>query len=367
MAKVYYDQDVNWDAIKGKKVAIIGYGSQGHAHALNLRDNGLDVAIGLYKGSKSAAKAEAAGLPVMTVGEAVKWADITMILIPDEKQADVYKAEIAPNLKPGSALAFAHGFNIHFQQIVPPADVDVFMVAPKGPGHLVRRVFTEGSGVPDVFAVYQDATGKCFDIALAYARGIGGTRAGVIQTTFKEETETDLFGEQCVLCGGVTALMESGFNTLVEAGYQPEIAYFECFHEMKLIVDLMYEGGMAKMRHSISDTAEYGDYHTGKKIVTDETRAAMKKALKEIQDGTFAKDWLLENRSAGRAHFLAERRIHAETQLEEVGKKLRSMMSWLQAPKAEAPAAAPKAPAKKAPAKKAAAKKPAAKKTPAKK
>ena len=338
MAKVYYDQDVNWDVMKGKKVAIVGYGSQGHAHALNLRDNGLEVTVGLYKGSKSAVKAEAAGLQVMTVGEAVKWADITMILIPDEKQADVYKNEIAPNLKPGSALAFAHGFNIHFQQIIPPADVDVFMVAPKGPGHLVRRVFTEGSGVPDVFAVYQDATGKCFDLALAYARGIGGTRAGVIETTFKEETETDLFGEQCVLCGGVTALMESGFNTLVEAGYQPEIAYFECFHEMKLIVDLMYEGGMAKMRHSM-------------------------KALKEIQDGTFAKDWLLENRSAGRAHFLAERRIHAETQLEEVGKRLRSMMSWLQAPKAAAPAA----PAKKTPAKKTPAKKAAAKKAPAKK
>ena len=342
MAKVYYDQDVNWDVIKGKKVAIVGYGSQGHAHALNLRDSGLEVAVGLYKGSKSAAKAEAAGLKVMTVGEAVKWADITMILIPDEKQADVYKNEIAPNLKPGSALAFAHGFNIHFKQIIPAADIDVFMVAPKGPGHLVRRVFTEGSGVPNVFAVYQDASGKCFDLALAYARGIGGTRAGVIETTFS-------------------------FNTLVEAGYQPEIAYFECFHEMKLIVDLMYEGGMAKMRHSISDTAEYGDYHTGKKIVTDDTRAAMKKALKEIQDGTFAKDWLLENRSAGRAHFLAERRIHAETQLEEVGKKLRSMMSWLQAPKAAAPAPAKKAPAKKAPVKKAAVKKAPAKKAPVKK
>lgn len=332
MARVYYDQDVNWDVMSGKKVAIIGYGSQGHAHALNLHDNGLEVVVGLYQGSTSAEKAKAAGLKVMPVGEAVAWADITMILIPDERQADVYKNEVAPNLKSGSALAFAHGFNIHFQQIVPPADVDVFMVAPKGPGHLVRRVWLEGSGVPDVFAVGQDATGKCFDIALAYARGIGGTRAGVIQTTFKEETETDLFGEQCVLCGGVCELMESGFNTLVAAGYQPEIAYFECFHEMKLIVDLMYEGGMAKMRHSISDTAEYGDYHTGKKIITDETRVAMRKALTEIQDGTFAKDWLLENKAAGRAHFLAERRIHADTKLEEVGKKLRSMMSWLHAP-----------------------------------
>lgn len=333
MARVYYDQDVNWDVMSGKKVAIIGYGSQGHAHALNLHDNGLEVVVGLYQGSTSAEKAKAAGLKVMPVGEAVAWADITMILIPDERQADVYKNEVAPNLKSGSALAFAHGFNIHFQQIVPPADVDVFMVAPKGPGHLVRRVWLEGSGVPDVFAVGQDATGKCFDIALAYARGIGGTRAGVIQTTFKEETETDLFGEQCVLCGGVCELMESGFNTLVAAGYQPEIAYFECFHEMKLIVDLMYEGGMAKMRHSISDTAEYGDYHTGKKIITDETRLAMRKALTEIQDGTFAKDWLLENKAAGRAHFLAERRIHADTKLEEVGKKLRSMMSWLHVPK----------------------------------
>lgn len=335
MAKVYYDQDVNWQVLEEKKVAVIGYGSQGHAHALNLKDNGVDVAVGLYKGSKSATKAEADGLMVFTVAEAVKWADITMVLIPDEKQADVYKNEIGPNLKPGSALAFAHGFNIHFQQIQPPADVDVFMVAPKGPGHLVRRVWLAGSGVPDVFAVGQDATGNCFDLALAYAKGIGGTRAGVIQTTFKEETETDLFGEQCVLCGGVCELMESGFNTLVAAGYQPEIAYFECFHEMKLIVDLMYEGGMAKMRHSISDTAEYGDYQTGKKIITEETRAAMRKALEEIQDGTFAKDWLLENRAAGRAHFLAQRRLHAETQLEEVGQKLRGMMSWLQAPKAK--------------------------------
>ena len=329
MAKVFYDTDVNWDVIAGKTVAIIGYGNQGQAHALNLRDNGLNVVVGLYEGSKSAEKAKAAGLTVTTVAKAVQQADITMILLPDEKQADVYKSEIAANLKSGSALAFAHGFNIHFKQIVPKSDIDVFMVAPKGPGHLVRRTFTEGGGVPDVFAVEQDATGKCFDLALAYARGIGGTRAGVIQTTFQEETETDLFGEQAVLCGGITSLICNGFETLCEAGYQPEIAYFECFHEMKLIVDLMYEGGMTHMRNSISDTAEYGDYETGKRIVTPETKKVMKQVLAEIQDGTFANKWLLENRAAGRAHFLAERRIHAEHPIEKVGAKLRGMMSWL--------------------------------------
>ena len=329
MAKTYYDQDVNWEVMNGKTVAIIGYGSQGHAHALNLKESGVNVVIGLYEGSKSKAVAEGQGWKVLPVAEAVKQADITMILIPDEKQADVYKNEIAPNLKSGSALAFAHGFNIHFKQIVPPADVDVFMVAPKGPGHLVRRTFTEGGGVPDVFAVEQDATGKCFDVALAYARGIGGTRAGVIQTTFKDETETDLFGEQAVLCGGVCALMQAGFETLVEAGYKPEMAYFECFHEMKLIVDLLYEGGMAKMRKSVSDTAEYGDYMVGPRIITEDTKKEMKKVLKEIQDGTFAKNWLLENRAAGRANFLAQRRIHAEHEIEQVGKKLRGMMSWL--------------------------------------
>ena len=329
MAKTYYDQDVNWDVISGKTVAIIGYGSQGHAHALNLKESGVNVVVGLYEGSKSKAVAESQGLKVLSVADATKAADVVMILIPDEKQADVYKNEIAPNLKAGAALAFAHGFNIHFKQIVPSKDVDVFMVAPKGPGHLVRRTFTEGGGVPDVFAVEQDATGKCFDLALAYARGIGGTRAGVIQTTFKEETETDLFGEQCVLCGGVTHLIQEGFETLVNAGYQPEIAYFECFHEMKLIVDLMYEGGMAKMRKSISDTAEFGDYTTGPKIITPEVRKAMEQALKEIQDGTFARNWLVENRAAGRANFLAQRRIHAEHQIEQVGAKLRGMMSWL--------------------------------------
>ena len=328
MAKIYYDQDVNWDIMTGKKVAIIGYGSQGHAHALNLKDSGLDVVVGLYEGSKSKAKAEAAGLKVFTVAEAVKQADITMILLPDERQADVYKNEIEPNLKSGSALAFAHGFNIHFQQIIPPADVDVFMVAPKGPGHMVRRVFTEGGGVPDVFAVHQDATGNTMEIALAYSRGIGGSRSGVIQTTFKEETETDLFGEQAVLCGGVTHLITAGFETLVEAGYQPEIAYFECYHEMKLIVDMMYEGGMANMRRSISDTAEYGDYKIGPRMVTAETKQEMKQVLKEIQEGTFAKNWLLENK-ANRPEFLALRRKAAEHQIEEVGGRLRSMMSWL--------------------------------------
>ncbi|MFA6850711.1 MAG: ketol-acid reductoisomerase [Selenomonadaceae bacterium] len=333
MAKIYYDQDANWSIMQGKTVAVIGYGSQGHAHALNLKDSGVNVVVGLYEGSKSKVKAEAAGLTVTTVAEAVKQADITMILLPDEKQADVYKAEIGPNLKAGSALAFAHGFNIHFKQIMPPANVDVFMVAPKGPGHLVRRVFTQGGGVPDVFAVEQDASGNAMEIALAYARGIGGTKAGVIKTTFREETETDLFGEQAVLCGGVTHLIQNGFETLVEAGYQPEIAYFECFHEMKLIVDLMYEGGMANMRRSISDTAEYGDYMIGPRIVTEDTKKEMKKVLKEIQEGTFARNWLVENRAAGRAEFLALRQKHAEHQIEQVGGKLRNMMSWLKTKK----------------------------------
>lgn len=328
MAKMYYEQDANWDIMTGKTVAIIGYGSQGHAHALNLQESGVEVVVGLYEGSKSREKAQAAGLKVATVAQAVAAADITMILIPDEKQAKVYKEEIAPHLKAGSALAFAHGFNIHFKQIIPPADVDVFMVAPKGPGHLVRRVFTEGGGVPCVMAVEQDATGNAQDLALAYARGIGGARAGVLTTTFKEETETDLFGEQAVLCGGVTELIKAGFETLVAAGYQPEIAYFECMHEMKLIVDLMYEGGMAKMRYSISDTAEYGDYMTGQRIITQETRAEMRQVLKEIQDGVFAKKWILENQ-ANRPEFLARRRQGAEHQIEQVGAELRGMMSWL--------------------------------------
>lgn len=328
MVKVYYDEDANLDLLAGKTVAVIGYGSQGHAHALNLKDSGVNVVVGLYEGSKSWAKAESHGLKVMTAAEATKVADIVMMLIPDERQAATYKKDIAPNLKPGSALAFAHGFNIHFGQIVPPADVDVFMVAPKAPGHLVRRVFTEGTGTPCLVAVQQDVSSKCHDVALAYAKGIGGTRAGVLETTFREETETDLFGEQAVLCGGITALITAGYETLVEAGYKPENAYFECMHEMKLIVDLMYEGGMAKMRHSISDTAEYGDYMTGSRIVTDATKAEMKQILAEIQDGTFAKKWLLENQ-VNRPQFNAMRRKAAQHPIEEVGARLRGMMSWM--------------------------------------
>ncbi|CQR73084.1 Ketol-acid reductoisomerase [Sporomusa ovata DSM 2662] len=328
MSKMYYEQDARWELIQGKTVVIVGYGSQGHAHALNLKESGVNVIVGLYEGSKSAAKAREAGLTVMNVAQAVKNADITMILIPDERQGKVYAEEIAPNLKPGSALAFAHGFNIHFNQIVPPANVDVFMVAPKGPGHLVRRQFTEGKGVPCLIAVYQDFSGSTQDLALAYAKGIGGARAGVLTTTFKDETESDLFGEQAVLCGGVTELIKAGFDTLVEAGYEPEIAYFECLHEMKLIVDLINEGGMAKMRYSISDTAEYGDYVTSRRIITDETRAEMKKVLGEIQDGTFARNWILENQ-VNRPMFNARRRQEAEHKIETVGKELRGMMSWL--------------------------------------
>lgn len=328
MVRMYYDKDANWDMMKDKTVAIIGYGSQGHAHALNLKDSGANVIVGLYSGSKSWAKAEAAGLNVMTAAEAAIEADIIMMLIPDEKQAATYKKDIAPNLRPGMALAFAHGFNIHFDQIIPPTDVDVFMVAPKGPGHLVRRVFTEGQGVPCLIAVHQDATGKAYDLGLAYAKGIGGTRAGVLATTFREETETDLFGEQAVLCGGVTALITAGFETLVEAGYEPESAYFECMHEMKLIVDLMYEGGMAKMRHSVSDTAEYGDYVTGKRIITEETKKEMRKVLTEIQDGTFANKWLLENQ-ANRPSFNAMRKRAVNHPIEKVGAELRGMMSWV--------------------------------------
>ena len=328
MAKMYYCADANKEMLAGKTVAIIGYGSQGHAHALNLKDNGVNVIVGLYEGSKSAVKAKEAGLAVKSVAEAVKAADVTMILIPDEKQAAVYRTEIEPNLKAGSALAFAHGFNIHFKQIMPPDNVDVFMVAPKGPGHLVRRVFTEGQGVPCLMAIYQDATGAARELTLAYAWGIGGTRAGVIETTLGEECETDLFGEQAVLCGGCTALIKAGFETLVEAGYQPEIAYFECMHELKLIVDLMYEGGMAAMRYSVSDTAEYGDYVSGPRVITEETKKEMKKILAEIQDGTFARNWILENQ-ANRPAFQAMRRRGAEHQIERVGKELRSMMSWL--------------------------------------
>jgi len=327
MAKIYYQEDCNLSLLENKTIAIIGYGSQGHAHALNLKDSGLNVIIGLYEGSKSWAKAEAAGFKVYTAAEAAEKADIVMILINDEKQAKLYKESIEPNLKPGNALMFAHGFCIHFGQIVPPKDVDVMMVAPKGPGHTVRSQYLEGQGVPCLLAVHQDATGKAKDLALAYALGIGGARAGVLETTFREETETDLFGEQAVLCGGVTALMKAGFEVLVEAGYDPANAYFECIHEMKLIIDLINESGFAGMRYSISNTAEYGDYITGPKIITEETKNAMRKVLADIQDGTFAKNWLLENQ-IGCPNFNAKRRIEAEHPLEKVGAELRNMMSW---------------------------------------
>ena len=328
MAKMFYEKDTNLGLLQGKKVAVIGFGSQGHAHALNLHESGVDVVVGLYEGSKSWDKVKEAGLEVATTAEAAKKADIIMILVPDEKQAKLYREEIAPYLEEGNALVFAHGFNIHFKQIVPPSNVDVFMIAPKGPGHMVRKTYTEGSGVPCLIAVEQDYSGKAKDLALAYANGIGGARAGVLETTFKDETETDLFGEQAVLCGGVTALIKAGFETLVEAGYAPENAYFECMHEMKLIVDLMYQGGMAAMRYSISDTAEYGDYVTGSRIITDETKKEMKQVLTEIQDGTFAKKWLLENQ-VGRPTFNAMRRMEAEHPIEKVGKELREMMSWI--------------------------------------
>ena len=327
MAKIYYQSDCNLSILKDKTVAIIGYGSQGHAHALNLHESGVNVIVGLDEGSTSWAKAEAAGLKVATTSEAAKAADVIMILIPDERQADMYKTDIAPYLTAGKALAFAHGFNIHFGQIKPPADVDVFMIAPKGPGHTVRSEYVEGKGVPCLVAIQQDATGRALDVALAYAAGIGGARAGVLETTFQVETETDLFGEQCVLCGGVTALMKAGFETLVEAGYAPENAYFECIHEMKLIVDLIYKGGFSMMRYSISDTAEFGDYETGKRLITEETKKEMKKVLSEIQDGTFASKWINENK-VGRSHFNACRRIESEHQLESVGKELRKMYSW---------------------------------------
>ncbi|SJZ54251.1 ketol-acid reductoisomerase [Garciella nitratireducens] len=328
MAKMFYEKDANLNLLSEKKVAVIGYGSQGHAHALNLKESGVDVVVGLYKGSKSWTKAKEAGLMVMETSEAVKRSQIVMVLVPDEKQRQLYETEIAPYLEEGDALAFAHGFNIHFGQIVPPKNIDVFMVAPKGPGHLVRRVFTEGQGVPALVAVQQDFTGKAKDLALAYAMGIGAARAGVIETTFKEETETDLFGEQAVLCGGVTELIKAGFDTLTEAGYQPEIAYFECLHEMKLIVDLLYEGGLEKMRYSVSDTAEYGDYMVGKRIVNEDTRKEMKKVLQEIQNGEFAKNWLTEN-TVNRPVFNAIKKQELEHPLTKVGQNLRNMMSWL--------------------------------------
>lgn len=328
MAKLYYDKDANLELLKDKKVAVIGYGSQGHAHALNLHQSGIDVTVGLYKGSKSWDKAEAEGLKVALVSDAVKASDVIMVLIPDEKQRALYTTEIEPFLTEGKALMFAHGFNIHFKQIVPPTNVDVLMIAPKGPGHIVRRQYTEGSGVPCLIAIEQDYTGKAQDLGLAYAKGIGGTRAGVLQTTFREETETDLFGEQVVLCGGVTELIKAGFDTLVEAGYEPESAYFECLHEMKLIVDLLYQGGLNLMRYSISDTAEYGDYQVGKRIITEETRKEMKKILSEIQDGTFAKNWLVEN-MVNRPNFNATRRMESEHPIEKVGEELRKMMPFV--------------------------------------
>lgn len=328
MAKIYHEQDCNIQALTGKTVAIIGYGSQGHAHALNLHESGVNVIVGLYQGSKSWEKAEKAGLKVMTTDEAAKQADIIMMLVNDEKQADLYKKSIEPNLAEGKSLVFAHGFVIHYGLITPPPFTDVFLIAPKGPGHTVRSQFAEGKGVPCLMAVHQDYSGKAHETALAYAAGIGGSRAGIIETTFKEETETDLFGEQAVLCGGVSALIKAGFETLVDAGYQPEMAYFECCHEMKLIVDLINSGGLSMMRYSISDTAEYGDYITGEKIITDETRASMKKVLKDVQEGKFAKEWLLENQS-GRTYFNSKRAIEKEHPIEKVGAELRSLMSWL--------------------------------------
>jgi ketol-acid reductoisomerase len=332
MAKMYYDNDADLSLLNGRKIAIIGFGSQGHAHALNLRDSGCEVIVGLYPGSKSRAAAEAEGLRVMSVEEAAREADIIMILAPDQVQKQIYQAGIEPNLAEGKMLMFAHGFNIHFQQIQPPPFVDVTMIAPKGPGHLVRRVFTEGGGVPCLVAVHQDASEVALQLALAYAKGIGGTRAGVLETTFREETETDLFGEQVILCGGLSALIKAAYETLVEAGYQPESAFFETMHELKLIVDLIYEGGLSRMRFSISDTAEYGDYTRGPRIITDQTRAEMKKILREIQTGQFAKEFILEN-MAGRPHFLATRRLEQEHPVEKVGAEMRAMMSWLNRPK----------------------------------
>ena len=326
---IYHEQDANPELIQGKKIAVIGYGSQGHAHALNLKDSGCDVRVGLREGSKSWQAAEEAGLKVMTVADAAKEADLIMILAPDEKQAEIYEQSIAPNLNSGDTLAFAHGFNIHFGYIKPPADVDVIMIAPKGPGHMVRRVYQEGAGVPCLICAEQDASGQAMDVALSYAWGIGGARAGVIETTFKNETETDLFGEQAVLCGGLTSLVQAGFETLVEAGYPPEMAYFECFHEVKLIVDLMYEGGMKKMRYSISNTAEYGDYYAGEKVITDSSKAAMKEILKRIQDGSFA-DEFIEDSKNGQKKLLANREAENASQIEEVGETLRSLFSWIQ-------------------------------------
>ena len=332
MATMYYDQDADLSLLNGRKIAVIGFGSQGHAHALNLKESGCDVVVGLYPGSKSWAEAERQGLRVASVEQAAREADIIMILAPDQVQKAIYTQGIEPHLSEGKMLMFAHGFNINFQQIQPPPFVDVTMVAPKGPGHLVRRVFTEGGGVPCLVAVHQDASEVAKQVALAYAKGIGGTRAGVLETTFREETETDLFGEQVILCGGLSALIKAAYETLIEAGYQPESAFFETMHELKLIVDLIYEGGLARMRYSISDTAEYGDYTRGPRIITEQTKAEMKKILGEIQRGEFAQEFILENMS-GRARFLATRRLEAEHPVEQVGAEMRAMMSWLNAPK----------------------------------
>ncbi len=325
---IYYDKDADLSIIRGLKVSIIGYGSQGHAHANNLKDSGVDVTVGLRPGSISEAKAKNAGLKVKSIEDAVKGADVVMILAPDEHQAKLYRDKVEPNIKKGAAMAFAHGFNIHYEQIEPRADLDVIMIAPKGPGHLVRSTYTQGAGVPSLIAISQDTSGKAKDIALSYASANGGGRAGVIETTFKEETETDLFGEQAVLCGGATALVQAGFETLTEAGYAPEMAYFECLHELKLIVDLMYEGGIANMRYSISNTAEYGDLTRGPRIITEETKAEMKRILTEIQNGEFAREFILENQ-AGAATLKAKRRIGREHPIEVIGERLRGMMSWI--------------------------------------
>jgi len=327
--RVYYDQDANLDLIKGKKIAVIGYGSQGHAHIANLRDSGVkNLRVGLREGSASIAKAKAAGFEVAQPAELAKWADMVMILTPDEMQADLYHAELESNLRQGAILGFAHGLNIHFDLITPRADLDVIMIAPKGPGHTVRAEYQKGGGVPCLVAVAQNASGKAFDVALSYASAVGGGRSGIIETNFREECETDLFGEQAVLCGGLTSLIQAGFETLVEAGYAPEMAYFECLHEVKLIVDLIYEGGIANMRYSISNTAEYGDYTRGPRVITDKTKAEMKKILTEIQDGSFVRDWMLENK-INQAGFKALRRRGAEHPIEEVGQKLRKMMPWI--------------------------------------
>ena len=329
---IYYDKDADLSLIRGRKVSIIGYGSQGHAHANNLKESGVDVTVGLRDGSISVAKAKNAGLNVKPIEDAVRGADVVMILAPDEHQARLYRDQVEPNIRQGAALAFAHGFNIHFEQIVPRADLDVVMIAPKGPGHLVRSTYKQGAGVPSLIAVYQDASGNAKEIALSYASANGGGRAGVIETTFREETETDLFGEQAVLCGGATALVQAGFETLTEAGYAPEMAYFECLHELKLIVDLMYEGGIANMRYSISNTAEYGDLTRGPRVVNAETKAEMKRILTEIQNGEFAREFILENQ-AGAATLKAKRRLGREHPIEQVGERLRSMMAWISANK----------------------------------